>query len=165
MNTPNKFCSKGLFFKARGSLTSLKSQTRDPWLNILPRRLVLRIFYVLKNTSTSARFEPTNLGSRGEHVIPKLPSLTSIYKLIFQLVYITLYLLLIVLYFPNIISSNWHFLCWRCMRFRFLQANCVAGLNVLNVSQCLISIKAQIGNPTPVRKMSSPADEMEWSSL
>ena len=69
---------RGLFFQAWGSLTSLKSQTRDPQLKVPPRGLVLRIFTSWKNPSTSAGFEPANLGSQGEHVTPRLPRPTSI---------------------------------------------------------------------------------------
>ena len=39
---------RGLFFQAWGSLTSLKSQTRDPQLKVPPGGLVLRIFTNLK---------------------------------------------------------------------------------------------------------------------
>ena len=59
------------FFQAWDSLTSLKSQTRDPQLKVLPGWLVLRIFTSWKNLSTSAGFEPANLGSRGKHVTPR----------------------------------------------------------------------------------------------
>ena len=58
-------------FQAWGSLTSLKSQTRDPQLEVPPGGLVLRIFISWKNPSTSAGFEPANFGSRGEHVTPR----------------------------------------------------------------------------------------------
>ena len=65
-------------FQAWGSLTSLKSQTtRDPQLKVPPRGLVLRMFTSWKNPSTSARFEPANLGSRGESVTPRPPRPTS----------------------------------------------------------------------------------------
>ena len=53
-------------FQAGGSLTSLKSQTRDPQLKVPPGGLVLKVFTFRKNPSTSARFEPTNFGS-GAH--------------------------------------------------------------------------------------------------
>ena len=36
-------------------------------------RLEVQDFYVLKNPSTSAGFEPANLGSRGEHVTSRPP--------------------------------------------------------------------------------------------
>ena len=39
---------RGLFFQAWGSLTSLKSQTRDHQLKVPPGGFVLMIFYVLK---------------------------------------------------------------------------------------------------------------------
>ena len=55
---------------------SLKSQTRDPQLKVRPGGLVLRIFTTLKNPSTSAGYEPANLGSRGEHVTPRPSRLT-----------------------------------------------------------------------------------------
>ena len=61
------------FFQAWGSLMCLKSQTREPKLKVPPGGLVLRIFTSWKNPSTSAGFEPANLGSRGEHVTLKPP--------------------------------------------------------------------------------------------
>ena len=45
---------RGLFFQAWGFLTSLKSQTQDPQLNVPPGVLVLRIFMSWKYLSTSA---------------------------------------------------------------------------------------------------------------
>ena len=47
------------------------SQIRDPQLKAPPGGLVLRIFTSSKNPSTSAGFEPANLGSRYEHVTPR----------------------------------------------------------------------------------------------
>ena len=41
---PIKVCSEASFFLAWGSLTSLKSQTRDPQLEVPPGGLVLRVF-------------------------------------------------------------------------------------------------------------------------
>ena len=77
MNMSIKFCSEAYFFQAWGSLTGLKSQTRDPHLKFPPGGLVLRIFtFWKKNPSTSAGFEPANLGSRGKHVIPRPPRST-----------------------------------------------------------------------------------------
>ena len=68
---PIKFCSEAYFFRL-GSLTSLKSQTRDPPLKVPPGGHVLRIFTPCKKgTSTSVGFELVNLGSRGEHVTPR----------------------------------------------------------------------------------------------
>ena len=64
---------RGIFFQAWGSLTSLKTQTRDPQLKVPPGGLVLRIFTSWKNPSTSAGFEPANIGSRGEYVTPRPP--------------------------------------------------------------------------------------------
>ena len=72
------FFLRVLFFQAWGSLTSLKSQSRDPQLKVPPGGLVLRIFTSWKNPSTSVGFEPANLGSRGEHVTPRPPRPTSI---------------------------------------------------------------------------------------
>ena len=60
-------------FSGLSSLTSLKSQTRNPQLKVLPGGLVLRIFTSWKNASSSAGFEPANHGSRGEHVTPRPP--------------------------------------------------------------------------------------------
>ena len=51
----------------------LKSQTRDPQLKVPPGGLELRIFTSWKNPSTSAGFQPANLGSRGEHVTSRPP--------------------------------------------------------------------------------------------
>ena len=39
---------------------------------------MFRIFYVLKNPSTSAGFEPAKLGSGGEHVTPRPLRLTMV---------------------------------------------------------------------------------------
>ena len=64
-------------FEAWGSLTSLKSQTRESQLKVPPGGLVLRIFMSWKTPLTSAEFEPTDLGSRGEQVIPRPPRPTS----------------------------------------------------------------------------------------
>ena len=61
------------FFQVWASLTSFKSQTWDPQLKVLPGGLVLRIFTSWKNPSISVGFEPSNLRSRGEHVIPRPP--------------------------------------------------------------------------------------------
>ena len=61
-------------FRYWGSLPSLKSQTPDPQLKVLPGGLVLRIFTSWENPSTLALFEPANLGSRVEHVISRPPS-------------------------------------------------------------------------------------------
>ena len=60
-----KFCSDTYF-----SGLSLKSQPREPQLKIPPEAYAQR-FYVLKNPSISAGFDPTNLGSRGEYCCPK----------------------------------------------------------------------------------------------
>ena len=49
MNMPIEFCSEAFFSQVWGSLTSLKSYTRDPQLKVPPRRLVLRIFTSWKN--------------------------------------------------------------------------------------------------------------------
>ena len=64
---------RGLFFQAWGSLTSLKSQTRDSQLKVPPIGLGLMIFTSWKNPSTSTGFETANLGSRGEHDTPRPP--------------------------------------------------------------------------------------------
>ena len=61
---------------APNRLTSLKSQTRDPQLKVPPGGLVLMSLRPEKNPSTSARFQPANLGSRGEHVTPRPPRST-----------------------------------------------------------------------------------------
>ena len=60
-----------LFFQAWGFLTSLKSQIRNPQLTVPPGGLMLGIFTPRKSPSTSAGFEPANLGSRDEHVTPR----------------------------------------------------------------------------------------------
>ena len=38
---------------------------------------MIRIFTSLKNPTTSAEFEPANLGSRGDHVTPRPPRPTT----------------------------------------------------------------------------------------
>ena len=70
---PIKFLTEAYFFQAWGSLTRLKSQTRDPQLKVPPGGLVLRIFMSWKNPLTSAWSEPVNLGSWGEHITPRPP--------------------------------------------------------------------------------------------
>ena len=68
-------------FQALGSLTSLKSQTRDPQLKVHPGGLVLRILTSWKNPSTSAGFEPANTlprDHRGRLQIPLTCVLPSI---------------------------------------------------------------------------------------
>ena len=67
----------GHFFQAWGSLTSLKSQTRDLQLKFPPRGLVPRIFTSWKDPSTSGEFEPSNLEYRDEHVTLRPPKSTS----------------------------------------------------------------------------------------
>ena len=39
----------------------------------LPKEGVLRIFFALKNPTASAGFEPTNLGTRGQHATSRPP--------------------------------------------------------------------------------------------
>jgi hypothetical protein len=39
----------------------------------LPKEGVLRIFFALKNPTASARFAPTNLGSKGHHATSRPP--------------------------------------------------------------------------------------------
>ena len=52
---------------------SMKSQTRDTQLKVPPGGLVLSSE---KNSSSSGGFEAANLGSQGEHVIPRPPRST-----------------------------------------------------------------------------------------
>ena len=52
--------------------------TRDSQLKVPPEGLVLRIFTSWKSSSTTAGFEPANLGSWGEHVTPRPPRPTYI---------------------------------------------------------------------------------------
>ena len=59
-----KFCSEALI-SAWGSFTCRKSTTRDPRLYFPSEGSHTQDFYVLKNTSTPAGFEPANLGSSG----------------------------------------------------------------------------------------------------
>ena len=63
---------RGLFFRVWGSLTSLKSRTRDPQLKVLPGGLVLRIFTSWKNPRTldlEARPPmPTSFGVNNENL-------------------------------------------------------------------------------------------------
>ena len=60
---------------------SLKSQTRNLRLKVLEtcRGVVLRSFTSWKNQSTSAGFDPKNLGFRGDHVTPR-PSKLGVIK-------------------------------------------------------------------------------------
>ena len=59
---------------------SLKSQTREPQFKVRSGGLALRNFTSWKNPSTSAGFEPANLGSQGEHVTPRPPRPTKKYN-------------------------------------------------------------------------------------
>ena len=38
-----------------------------------PKEGMLRIFFALKNPTASARFEPANLGTKGQHATPRPP--------------------------------------------------------------------------------------------
>ena len=69
---PIKFCSEA-FFQAWSSLTSLKSDTRDPSLKSLLEDLCSGFLRPEKYLSTLAGFELANLGSRGEHITPRPP--------------------------------------------------------------------------------------------
>jgi hypothetical protein len=53
---PIKFCSEAYFFRLG------VFNTRDSWLKVPPRGLMLRIFMSWINPSTSAGFESANLG-------------------------------------------------------------------------------------------------------
>ena len=65
----------GQFFQAWGSLTSLKSQNRDPQLKVPPGDLCSGFLRSEINPSTSAGFEPA--GSRGKYVTPRPPKPTT----------------------------------------------------------------------------------------
>ena len=82
---------------------SLKSQARDPQLKVPPEGLVIRILMSWKNPSTSVGFEPTNLGSRGEHVTPRPPRPTMV-ELLSELKQL--------LKCFTVSSSVWFGLCW-----------------------------------------------------
>ena len=72
---------RSLFFQVWGSLMSMKYHTRDPQLRVPPGGLVLRIFTLWKNPSSSVGFEPANLGSRGEHITLRQPRPTRAYHI------------------------------------------------------------------------------------
>ena len=76
---------RGLLFQAWGSLTSLKSQTRDTQVKVPFGGHVLRIFTSWKNSSTSAWFEPANLGSRGEHSPPRPTNNVIVFQFTFHI--------------------------------------------------------------------------------
>ena len=61
----DKFCS-GAPISAWGSFASRKSTARDQRLYSLPKKVILWIFTLWKNSSTPAGSEPANLGSSGE---------------------------------------------------------------------------------------------------
>ena len=52
-----------------------------------PKEGVLRIFFVLKNPTASAGFEPTNLGTIGQHATPRPPKPISTYFAVIRLYY------------------------------------------------------------------------------
>ena len=62
----DKFCSEALI-SAWGSFTYRKSTTLDPRLYFPSEGSHTQDFYALKNPSTPAGIEPSNLGSRGEY--------------------------------------------------------------------------------------------------
>jgi hypothetical protein len=53
-----------------GSFTCHRSATWDRWLYLPSERRHAEDFFALKNLTASARFEPTNLGTRGQHATP-----------------------------------------------------------------------------------------------
>ena len=63
---PTYFCSETLI-SAWGSFICRKPTTRDPRLYFPSEGSRTQDFYALKNPSTSAGFEPANLGSNGEY--------------------------------------------------------------------------------------------------
>ena len=82
-NMTIKFCSEAYFFQAWGSLSSLKSQTRDPKLKDPPGGLVLRIYTSWKKSIDLSRDWTRDLGTRGEHVTSRLQRPTTMrYKII-----------------------------------------------------------------------------------
>ena len=96
-----------LFFQVWGSLTSLKSQTRNPKLKVPSGGLLLRIFMSWKSLSTSVGFEPANLRSRGEHVTPRPPRPTITwpnYEIVLLLTNLSLFGFLI--YSSNILTEH-----------------------------------------------------------
>ena len=46
----------------------------------LPKEGVLRTFFALKNPTASARFEPANLGTKGQHATSRPPKTQSFFK-------------------------------------------------------------------------------------
>ena len=74
---------RGLVFQAWGSLTSLKSQTRNPQLKVPPGGLVLRIFTSWKKyiDLSRVRTREPSITRRGEHVTPRPPRTTSNLKI------------------------------------------------------------------------------------
>ena len=115
---------RGLIFQAWGCLTSLKSQTRNPQLKVPPGGLVLRIVTSWKNTSTSAGFEPANLGSRSEHVTPRPPRPTD------RLV--------------NVICVICPFCRWSCDWFDLMTTSVTSVLAFLFFLQSLLIVKQQV---------------------
>jgi hypothetical protein len=45
-----------------------------------PKEAMLRIFFALKNPTASARFEPANLGTKGQHTTPRPPNIYIFYR-------------------------------------------------------------------------------------
>ena len=65
-----KFCSKAYFSGVRFFNEPEISDSGPPALSP-SRRTCAQDFYILKNPSTSAGFEPASLGSRGKHGTPR----------------------------------------------------------------------------------------------
>jgi hypothetical protein len=62
------FCLQNISLHARKVLLhAVNLQHGTDGFTSPPKEVVLRIFITLKNPSTSARIEPANLGSNGEH--------------------------------------------------------------------------------------------------
>ena len=120
-------------FQAWGSLTSLKSQARDPQLKVSSGGLVLRSFTSWENPWTSVGFELASLGSRGEYVTARPPrptlfilNIICILEYIWEIIYFTSYF--------KFYRHNW---IWPAMYFDNI---CTLSFNVEKLKRDMIMI-------------------------
>jgi hypothetical protein len=76
-NMAAQFCLQSIFFHARKVLLhAVNLRHGTDGFTSPPKEVVLRIFITLKNPSSSAGFEPANLGSSGKHGSTRSPRAT-----------------------------------------------------------------------------------------
>ena len=82
--------------------------TWDRWLYFLSEGRCAEDFFTLKNPTASARFEPVNLGTKGQHATPRPPKPLNIWN------------------YCHVIASLYHFwqACFYSGTFRLYASNC-----------------------------------------